>query len=302
MSRLPNSAHLRVMPNGNVGEIEAPVKEFFDRHAEYYERSWDMREHGLHLGIFDDFTVAGTDEDLESAYQHSRDHIVQLLQRISPLGRSARVLDVCCGTGSTLSQIARFHDCFGVGVDISKAQLERAAHLRNPHGEGTRGRLLFREGSASLIEKAVGDQAPFTHAISQEGLLFAHDKRAALHGMFHLLEPGGALVISDFVPQVSKEELDSSLRARVYEDVKWAEGLSFQQYLALLRETGFQLVQAELRPFDMRMTYEKLIPRTQALADGGDATYSFLAQRYAGIVRAVADEALSWAWFAARKR
>jgi hypothetical protein len=136
---------------------------------------------------------------------------------------------------------------------------------------------------------------------SQEGLLFAHNKRGAIRGLFDLLMSRGALVISDFVPQASKEDIDAALRARVYEDVKWAGGLSFQQYLTLLKETGFELVQAELRPLDMRLTYEKLIPRTEAMSAGGDETYTFLAKRYAGIVKAVSDGALSWAWFAARK-
>mgnify|MGYP003826352545 CR=1 FL=1 len=160
---------------------------------------------------------------------------------------------------------------------------------------------MFRQGSASLIDDVVRDQAPFTHVFSQEGLLFAHDKHRAVKGMFDLLALGGALVISDFVPQASKEDIDAALRARVYEDVKWAGGLSFQQYLELLKETGFELVQAELRPLDMKRTYEMLIPRTEAMAADGGEIYSFLAKRYAGIVTAIRDGALSWGWLAARK-
>ena len=185
-------------------------------------------------------------------------------------------------------------------MDISQVQIEHALRLRGQHGKVKRGRVLFREGSASLIENVVHDKAPFTHVFSQEGLLFVHDKRTAVRGIYNLLAPGGALVISDFVPQVSKQEIDASLRERVYEDVKWTEGLTFQSYLELLRGTGFEIVQAELRPFDMRTTYAKLIPRTQAMADA-DAAYAFLARRYAGIVKAVDDGALSWAWLTVRK-
>ena len=278
------------------GACEAPVMEFFDHHAKYYERSWDTREHGLHIGIFE-----GLDEtagDLESAYERSRDHVMDLLGRSRALGEPSRVLDVCCGTGATLAQIVRRHDCAGVGVDLSAAQLELAARFR--HTDMDRGNLLFRQGSASKIADVVRDQAPFTHAFSQEGLLFAHDKRAALRGIFDVLEDAGALVISDFVPLVSKDELDAALRARVYDDVNWGEGLSFDEYLDVLEETGFRLVQAELRPLDMRITYQKLTARTEAMASD-DTTYAFLAKRYAGIVRAVDNGALSWAWFGARK-
>lgn len=296
MTSSPTTTDHRAQADRDREQVEAPVREFFDHHAKYYERSWDTREHGLHLGIFDG--SSGMDGDLESAYQQSRDHVVELLGRIRALADRSRVLDVCCGTGATLAQIVRRHGCFGIGVDLSAGQLELAARLRQ--ADGRHGHLVFRQGSASEIESVVRDQAPFTHAFSQEGLLFAHDKRAAVQGLFRLLTFGAALVITDFVPLLSKQELDAALRARVYEDVKWADGLKLQGYLDLLQEAGFTLIQAELRPLDMRMTYEKLIPRTQAMADD-DATYAFLAKRYAGIVKAVDDGALSWAWIAARK-
>lgn len=290
--------------SSGIDDIEAPVKAFFDQYADYYECSWDMREHGLSVGMFENYAEANAEQaqDLEDAYQRSREHVVGLLKRIRSIGASSRVLDVCCGTGATLSQIAERYSCMGLGVDISDAQISHAKRLRNQSDKGGLGQLAFKQGSASLIGTVAGNKAPFTHVFSQEGLLFAHDKQGALQGICDLLEQGGALVISDFVPQMSKQELDASLRARVYEDVKWAAGLTFEQYLALLNQSGFEVVQAELRPVDMRMTYQELVPRTNALAAAGDETYSFLARRYAGIVRAVDDGALSWGWFAARKR
>lgn len=299
-----NGPDRQVVSSGGVNEVEAQVKAFFDLHADYYERSWDLREHGLNVGIFDNYAAIDADsgQSLEDAYQRSRSHVVDLLHRIRPLSAQSRVLDVCCGTGATLSQITTGYGSMGLGVDISLAQIMHARRLRNQHATGNHGRLTFREGSASVIRAVAGDVAPFSHVFSQEGLLFAHDKRGAMQGLFDLLEPGGALVISDFVPQVSKQELDVSLRARVYEDVKWAAGLNFEQYLALIKESGFEIVQAELRPVDMRMTYQELVPRTRALAAAGDETYTFLAGRYAGIVKAIDDGALSWGWFAARKR
>lgn len=301
--QLHNSANRQAM-HSSIDDVEAPVKAFFDQYADYYERSWDLREHSLSVGMFENYVEANAElwQDLEDAYQRSREHVVDLLQRIRPLGASSRVLDVCCGTGATLSQITERYACVGLGVDISSAQIRHAKRLRNQCSKAGCGQLAFKEGSASLIRAVAGDTEPFTHVFSQEGLLFAHDKRGAMQGICDLLEVGGALVISDFVPQMSKRELDASLRARVYEDVKWAAGLSFDQYLALIKQSGFEVVQAELRPVDMRMTYQELVPRTETLAVAGDETYAFLARRYAGIVKAVDDGALSWGWFAARKR
>jgi SAM-dependent methyltransferase len=296
---LDTSLQLQTSLASDLETIEGPVMCFFDKHAEYYETSWDLREHGLNVGIFDGDVERIAEQDLETGYEHCRDHVIELLQKIHTLDRDARILDVCCGTGATLSRIVNRYACKGVGVDISKAQIARANQLRE---QGVKeGRLLFRQGSASLIDQVVGEQPPFTHVLSQDGLLFAHDKPRAVEGIFDLLEAGGAFVLSDFVPQISKQEIDAALRARVYEDVKWGQGFTFREYFELLTDTGFEIIQAELRPLDMRNTYEKLIPRTHAMAAGGDATYTFLARRYEGIVKAISNGALSWAWFAVRK-
>jgi len=296
---LDTSLQLHASLECDLATIEGPVMSFFDKHAGYYESSWDLREHGLNVGIFDGDIERITEQDLETGYERCRDHLIGLLQKIRKLDRDARVLDICCGTGATLSRIVNRYACKGVGIDISKAQITKANQLR---GQGVKEeRLLFRQGSASLVDTVVDDQPPFTHALSQDGLLFAHDKSRALGGIYDLLASGGAFVFSDFVPQISKQAIDAALRARVYEDVKWGQGLTFMEYFELLTETGFEIVQAELRPLDMRITYEKLIPRTHAMAAGGDETYTFLARRYEGIVKAINNGALSWAWFAVRK-
>lgn len=283
-------------------EPEQAVRDFFDRYAEYYERSWDLKAHGLHVGIFEHPADPPEPGVLEDAYQRSRDHVAGLLAKVRPLSSASRVLDVCCGTGATLSQIVEGTGCSGVGVDISPAQIELAIHLRLEDPSARRKELTFLEGSASTINEITGDMEPFSHVFSQEGLLFVQDRRKALTGLYEALEPGGALVISDFVPRVSREEMAPETRARVYDDAKWKGGMSFQDYLNLLEDVGFELIQSELRPADMRATYAALAPRTRALAQGSDAdTYAFLAKRYDGIVSAVDSRQLTWGWFVARK-
>jgi SAM-dependent methyltransferase len=278
------------------------VREFFDRYAEYYERSWDLKAHGLHVGIFEHPNEARDTNGLEQAYQRTRDHVASLLEKVSPISSRSRVLDVCCGTGATLAQIVERRGCFGAGVDISPAQIERAVRLRIRESRSSPGELWFREGSASTIGEVIGDLAPFTHVFSQDGFLFVQDRTSAFADIHAALEPGGALVVSDFVPRISPEEIDAAVRARVYDDVKWKGGVRFQEYLDLLSGAGFDLVQVELRPLDMRTTYAALAPRTRALAQRVDEAYAFLADRYEGIVTAIDNQALTWGWFVARRR
>lgn len=297
MSHLQSSLVLQALC-----EQELAVRAFFDRYADHYERSWDLKAHGLHVGIFERPDEVLAADGLENAYQRSRDHVIGLLEKVRPLAVESRVLDVCCGTGATLSQIVETYRCCGAGVDISPVQIERAVQLRRPQSAPGPRQMLFREGSASTIEGIIGDLPPFTHVFSQDGFLFVHDRARAFEGIHSALQPGGALVISDFVPRISREEIDAAVRARVYDDVKWKEGVSLQSYLELLEGSGFEVVQAELRPLDMRMTYAALAPRTRAFAQDGDETYAFLAKRYEGIVTAIDNRALTWGWFVARKR
>lgn len=285
-----------------IAQTEAPVREFFDAYAIHYERTWDLAHFGLNVGIFTSLDVVPDGEQtLEAAFLRSRGHVAELLSRSTPLGVDSRVLDVCCGSGATLEHLAKSFGCSGVGIDISATQIEAARRLRTSSTDPAAVRLRFLQGSASCLADVVATLPRFTHVVSQDGLLFAHDKTSAIKGIYDVLAPGGTAVISDFVPRMPSNRVDGGVRSRVYDDVKWRKGLRFEEYIRLLERTGFTLAQAELRPADMRATYALLAERLGATPDTDGGVYSFLRARYEGVVSAIDAKALTWGWFSVVK-
>lgn len=98
-----------------------------------------------------------------------------------------RVLDVACGTGVLTLEAAKAVSPNGaaVGVDLNPAMLS-VARRKAPDIE-------WREAPAEALPL---DSDDFDAVISQFGLMFFEDQRAAIREMSRILRPGGRLVIA----------------------------------------------------------------------------------------------------------
>jgi ubiquinone/menaquinone biosynthesis C-methylase UbiE len=98
-----------------------------------------------------------------------------------------RVLDVACGTGILARTVAAWVGPEGrvVGLDINEGMLE-VARRKAPDIE-------WRQGRA---ESLPFDTHSFDATVSQFGLMFFADKRAAIQEMLRVLRPGGHLVVA----------------------------------------------------------------------------------------------------------
>lgn len=103
------------------------------------------------------------------------------------VGPGRRVLDVACGTGVLARAAARRTGGDGavVGLDCNEGMLEVA---RRRH----RG-IEWRQGRAEALPFADGS---FDAVVSQFGLMFFEDRRAALVEMRRILAPGGSLAVA----------------------------------------------------------------------------------------------------------
>jgi S-adenosylmethionine-diacylgycerolhomoserine-N-methlytransferase len=122
-------------------------------------------------------------------YLLGRDH---LISNLSP-PKDARVLEVACGTGRNLAQVARqYPQCKLYGLDISNEMLQSArAKL------GGRAQLAHADACAFDPQQLFG-VAAFDRIILSYSLSMIPDWTAALETATRNLAPGGQLHVIDF--------------------------------------------------------------------------------------------------------
>jgi ubiquinone/menaquinone biosynthesis C-methylase UbiE len=102
-----------------------------------------------------------------------------------------RVLDVACGTGVVAREAAQRVGASGavIGLDINAGMLA-VARRKAPHIE-------WRQGRAEALP---WDNDSFHAVVSQFGLMFFADRRAALQEMLRVLRLGGHMAVAVWAP------------------------------------------------------------------------------------------------------
>jgi ubiquinone/menaquinone biosynthesis C-methylase UbiE len=112
-----------------------------------------------------------------------------LLIEFARIGHAASVLDVGCGTGSLLFELAR-NPALAQIAGIDAAEVYVAATEEKAAGDS---RIAVRQGDAAALPYA---DASFDAALSQLVLQFVPDPGKALAEMRRVVRPGGAVAAS----------------------------------------------------------------------------------------------------------
>ena len=198
---------VRRMRAGDFRDIPAVDKARFPA---YYRRTF----HWQTDGYFSAHSAEVYELGVEMLFAGTAD--VMRRQVIPPITRfvrehgpasSLRLLDVACGTGRTLHQIARTHSTMRLwGVDLSPAYV-RAARQRLQH--------------VSELTLAVenGEQLPFADGafdIATSVYLFhelpARARRNVVRELHRVVRPGGLVVIEDSAQLADSPEIATALR------------------------------------------------------------------------------------------
>ncbi|HUC57668.1 MAG TPA: methyltransferase domain-containing protein [Streptosporangiaceae bacterium] len=265
---------------------EQDVADFFDQTTQTYLSFWDS-EGVLHTGYFD----GPGDEDYHAAATRTSD----LLAAEAGIDATAKVLDVGCGCGNFLFDLAAKTGAEGTGLDLS---IERISFARQRQ-DGAK--IEFVHGSATNMPF---DDATFTHVVSQDALFLIPDKPRSHAEIYRVLRPGGLLAFSDFLQP--RKEIGQRARQHVYDRVRWNDGYSLIGYQEALAGAGFEILLARSLRDHIGQTYRVLGQMASDRAGTTDDTAArdwmlAFAASCGEIQLAIAEGEFGWGIFIARK-
>jgi ubiquinone/menaquinone biosynthesis C-methylase UbiE len=214
------------------------------RYPAYYRRTF----HWQTDGYFSDHSAEVYELGVELLFRGTAD--VMRRQIIPPVTRAVhaaggasrvRLLDVACGTGRTLHQLAVAHPALRLyGVDLSPAYVRLA-----------RRRLADVAEVALAVENA--EALPFADGafdVATSVYLFhelpRNTRRAVARELWRVVRPGGLVVLEDSAQLAESAEIASALRAfpEEFHEPFYADYLG-DDLAELLREVGFSVESSE---------------------------------------------------------
>ncbi|HWU90417.1 MAG TPA: class I SAM-dependent methyltransferase [Kofleriaceae bacterium] len=232
---------VRRMKRGNFHDIPPVDKR---RYPAYYRRTF----HWQTDGYFSEHSAEVYELGVELLFRGTADVmrrqiIPPITQHVRTAGGAERVklLDVACGTGRTLHQLARAHPAMRLwGIDLSPAYIRIA-----------RRRLAHVDEVALAVENA--EQLPFADAtfdVATSVYLF-HElprraRRNVVRELHRVVRPGGLVVIEDSAQLVESAAIERVLRAfpREFHEPFYADYLE-DDLAGLLGEAGFEVASVE---------------------------------------------------------
>ncbi|HEX2690764.1 MAG TPA: methyltransferase domain-containing protein [Kofleriaceae bacterium] len=214
------------------------------RYPAYYRRTF----HWQTDGYFSEHSAAVYELGVELLFRGTAD--VMRRQIIPPVTRlvretrgagNLRLLDVACGTGRTLHQLAQAHpDLRLYGIDLSPAYV-RLARKRLAHVAELA--LAVENAEALPFADATFDAVTCVYLFHE---LPRNARRNVVREMFRIVRPGGLVVIEDSAQLSESAEIATALRAFPGEFHEPFYTDYLQDDLAdLLREVGFEIASTE---------------------------------------------------------
>lgn len=224
---------VRRMRRGDYKDIPEVDKQ---RYPAYYRRNF----HWQTDGYFSEYSAEVYELGVELLFRGTAD--VMRRQVIPPITRHVRargdrlrILDVGCGTGRTLHQIARTHPGTQLhGVDLSPAYIRTARRRLADVPELT---LAVENGEALPWADATFDVVTSTYLFHE---LPRNARRNVVREMLRVVKPGGLLVLEDSAQLAESADIANALHdfPREFHEPFYEDYLD-DDLAALVREVGF---------------------------------------------------------------
>jgi ubiquinone/menaquinone biosynthesis C-methylase UbiE len=230
---------VRRMHDKNYKDIPDDVDR--DRFPPYYRRTF----HWQTDGYFSDHSAEIYELGVELLFRGTADVMRRMI--IPPITKfvgdrtGLRLLDVACGTGRTLHQIARTTSKLRLhGADLSPAYIRRARRRLADIDEVT---LAVENAEALPWADATFDVATSTYLFHE---LPRNARRNVVRELFRIVKPGGLVVIEDSAQLAESGALETVLREfpAEFHEPFYADYLE-DDLAAMFRDAGFVDVATE---------------------------------------------------------
>lgn len=206
------------------------VNAYYDLATVFYEWGWGPSFH-FHSRF-----------PFESFWEGTRRHEYQLAAHVN-VTREGHVLDVGCGIGGPMRNIARFLNCKVTGVTLNPYQVERGNEISSKDATVAKTTKVVQADFMQLpFEKE-----SFDGAYAIEATCHAPDRVGVYRGVFDCLKPGSRFVLYEWC---MTDKFDPTNEEHLYLKKKIEEGnglpdiTSCKECYKAMEKAGFKMLEA----------------------------------------------------------
>lgn len=211
------------------------VSRYYDVVTRFYEYGWGRSFH---------FAPRRSGEALHAAQCRQEAGVAELLD----LGPAATVVDIGCGVGGPMINIAKATGASITGLNLNAYQIERGR--RAARGAGLEKTCSFLLADYRDVPLADGF---FDAAYSFEAICHAPDKDLCLKELWRLIRPGGQIVLTEWCLTDLFDEEDTvhrDIRDRVESGNATPNLPTAAEFVATVRAAGFEVLSHRDQAFE----------------------------------------------------
>ena len=217
-----------------MAELNARIRDFYDRSTGIWLDTWGEHMHHGHYG------PAG---DLDKANEAAQLDLIEELLAFGGVTSASRILDSGCGVGGSSRYLAKKFNAEALGFTLSPVQAEAAAAYNRAAGLADRVDIRAQD-----VYTLPADTAPFDLVWSLESAEHMADKQGLFDLFYRHLQPGGTLLMITWCTRETPPALmgqDLRLLNKIYDYYHLPPMVPVSRLANMARATGFEQLKTD---------------------------------------------------------